>query len=152
MAPAGGQAQQVKGKSETNPIAVISVDRRDYFCYVIDLSNQYSMRNDTRSNNVTFSASWKSPVPYLFAGMAGMVFLIAVAFLILVCSYWKLCADSEELTNTAASAEGGGENHDIEYIVDTEENVMVIMPGDEKPTFIGKPISHDNPGDTVPGE
>lgn len=109
------------------------------------------MRNYTRSNNVSYSESWQSPVPYLFAGLASMVLLMTVAFLVLSCSYWKSCADSEELTIRSASAQAGEQIQEIQYIVDAEENVMVIMAGDEKPTYLGKPISHANAGETVAG-
>lgn len=98
------------------------------------------MRNNSSSNNVvTQSGTWLSPVPYLFAGMIGMAILTAASFLILACSYWKLCADSEELANRTASPPDGGENHEMQY-VDTENSVVVVMPGHEKPTYLGKPI------------
>ncbi|KAI6690683.1 hypothetical protein NL676_027511 [Syzygium grande] len=37
---------------------------------------------------------WHSPVLYLFEGLALMLGLIGIAFLILACSYWKLSGNS----------------------------------------------------------
>nr|ABK21657.1 unknown [Picea sitchensis] len=67
--------------------------------------------------------------------MAAMLGLIAIALLILACSYWKLSgqvgqSNSGGLDNNAAS---------VECSEDTEEKVIVIMAGEERPTFLAKP-------------
>ncbi|EMS55522.1 hypothetical protein TRIUR3_12089 [Triticum urartu] len=41
-------------------------------------------------NGTAPHSPWQSPVPYLFGGLAAMLGLIALALLILACSYWKL--------------------------------------------------------------
>lgn len=111
------------------------------------------MRNNSSSDNfVIHSETWFKPVLYMFAGLIAMALLTAAAFFtILALSYWKLCADSEGLTNRAASAPGGGENHEMQY-VDPGNTVVVVMPGHEKPTYLGKPIPCANTkADTVAG-
>lgn len=81
-----------------------------------------------------------------------MLGLIAFALLILACSYWKLSGYLG-----AASVGGGGGGGDVERgdhgeinisEEDTvkieavfEEKIVVIMAGDEKPTFLATPIS-----------
>ncbi|XP_075633447.1 protein GLUTAMINE DUMPER 1 [Castanea sativa] len=88
---------------------------------------------------------WHSPVPYLFGGLAAMLGLIAFALLILACSYWKLAGQLDE-------REGGQErdleNGDEKEAGDSgskvakvyEEKFLVIMAGDEKPTFLATPM------------
>lgn len=96
-----------------------------------------------RANNITHPAAWQSPVPYLFGGMAAMIGLIALALLILACSYRQLSGqfgeiNSESLHHNSASLECGDKNNEAST-EDTEEKVMVIMAGDQMPTFLAKP-------------
>ena len=105
-----------------------------YFCI-------YSLVNRS-ANNITHSP-WQSPVPYLFGGVAAMLALIAIALLILVCSHWKLSDHSGQGNSgghdsNTASVESGEKNTE-ECRDDIEENVMVIMAWDERPTFLAKP-------------
>ncbi|XP_042047851.1 protein GLUTAMINE DUMPER 3-like [Salvia splendens] len=80
---------------------------------------------------------WHSPVPYLFGGLAAMLGLIAFALLILACSYWKLSEDAER----DLEADGGGDGASkVEPLV-MEEKFLVIMAGQEKPTFLATPMS-----------
>ncbi|PPD82860.1 hypothetical protein GOBAR_DD20222 [Gossypium barbadense] len=70
---------------------------------------------------------WHSPVPYLFA-----------------CSYWRL---SGRLDN---NSEGGDVERDVEsgenegdstkQVKVYEEKILVIMAGEEKPTFLATPV------------
>ncbi|KAK9130196.1 hypothetical protein Sjap_010683 [Stephania japonica] len=89
---------------------------------------------------------WHSPVPYLFGGLAAMLGLIAFALLILACSYWKLSGSLEIGENERDGSDSGnpekgsgdamkGNNHVY------EEKIVVIMAGDEKPTFLATPMS-----------
>ncbi|KAJ0673776.1 putative protein glutamine dumper [Helianthus annuus] len=91
---------------------------------------------------------WHSPVPYLFGGLAAMLGLIAFALLILACSYWKL---SRNLRNAAANRdlEAGAGAGDVKPDVNKtprvfEETFMVIMAGEEKPTFLATASSGRN--------
>ncbi|XP_043708370.1 protein GLUTAMINE DUMPER 5 [Telopea speciosissima] len=86
---------------------------------------------------------WHSPVPYLFGGLAAMLGLIAFALLILACSYWKLSGYLENGDGAERDPESGDEKGGDGIKVQTvfEEKIVVIMAGDEKPTFIATPIS-----------
>ncbi|KAE8732534.1 Protein GLUTAMINE DUMPER 4 [Hibiscus syriacus] len=87
---------------------------------------------------------WNSPVPYLFGGLAAMLGLIAFALLNLACSYWRL---SGRLNN---HGEGGDAERDVERCENEgestkpvkvyEEKILVIMAGEEKPTFLATPV------------
>ncbi|XVF89452.1 hypothetical protein PTKIN_Ptkin19aG0131300 [Pterospermum kingtungense] len=92
---------------------------------------------------------WHSPVPYLFGGLAAMLGLIACALLILACSYWRLSgrldnnsgtegADDAERDVENGEKEGGDCNKQVKVF---EEKVLVIMAGEEKPTFLATPVS-----------
>ncbi|KAL5208652.1 hypothetical protein ABZP36_033087 [Zizania latifolia] len=90
---------------------------------------------------------WQSPVPYLFGGLAAMLGLIALSLLALACSYWQLAGSSDG---------GGGGQAGEESRADGEKDsaaggagaagawrghVVVIMAGDEQPTFLATPAS-----------
>uniref|UniRef100_A0A7C9EPJ9 Uncharacterized protein n=1 Tax=Opuntia streptacantha TaxID=393608 RepID=A0A7C9EPJ9_OPUST len=82
---------------------------------------------------------WKSPVPYLFGGLAAMLGLIAFALLILACSYWKL---SGYVDSAAGDSEGGAADEKPKEAKSVFFNsVLVIMPGDEKPTQLATPAT-----------
>ena len=86
---------------------------------------------------------WHSPVPYLFGGLAAMLGLIAFALLILACSYWKLSGDMDNNGEGERDLEAGDskpDNHDDDPPV-FEEKYLVIMAGQEKPTFLATPVS-----------
>ncbi|KAJ7979508.1 Protein GLUTAMINE DUMPER like [Quillaja saponaria] len=89
---------------------------------------------------------WHSPVPYLFGGLAAMLGLIAFALFILACSYWKLSGYLDE--NGGGEGErdleaGEGNNSDETQKASPvyEEKFLVIMAGQEKPTYLATPIS-----------
>ncbi|KAK8654932.1 hypothetical protein V6N13_107527 [Hibiscus sabdariffa] len=88
-------------------------------------------------------STWHSPVPYLFGGLASMMGLVGFALLILACSY---CRHSRRLANAGRDAgrdvesgekDGGSSKKTAVY----EENVLVIMAGEERPTFLATPAS-----------
>ncbi|TVU02391.1 hypothetical protein EJB05_52106, partial [Eragrostis curvula] len=93
----------------------------------------------------------QSPVPYLFGGLAAMLGLIALSLLALACSYWKLSGslaagepDDLEHQGGAGSRAGHGEKGSAagkaaggKWL----EHVVVIMAGDERPTFLAMPAS-----------
>ncbi|KAL9381145.1 hypothetical protein Peur_026802 [Populus x canadensis] len=80
---------------------------------------------------------WNSPVAYVFVGLALMLGLITVALIILACSYRKSLSNSSrreaELDEKPAKQ--------VEIQVDFEPKVVVIMAGDENPTYLAKPVS-----------
>lgn len=92
---------------------------------------------------------WHSPVPYLFGGLAAMLGLIAFALLILACSYWRLSGylenngDNNNNSNRdlEAGGEGNGDNPGKAAPPVFEEKLLVIMAGQEKPTFLATPMA-----------
>ncbi|GMY12795.1 protein GLUTAMINE DUMPER 4-like [Fagus crenata] len=95
------------------------------------------MRPASNSTTVTVDAgfrNWNSPIPYLFGGLALMLGLIAMALVILACSY------SKSLSNAASDAEEK-QAKTVNMEVDSEPKVVVIMAGDDIPTYLAKPVS-----------
>ncbi|XP_044434097.1 protein GLUTAMINE DUMPER 2-like [Triticum aestivum] len=90
-------------------------------------------------------STWQSPVPYLFGGLAAMLGLIAFALLILVCSYWKLSGYLDGDRDGQAAGDADGEKGSVlgaaRPAMDFLEHVVVIMAGDEQPTFLAKPVT-----------
>ncbi|CAL0330378.1 unnamed protein product [Lupinus luteus] len=86
---------------------------------------------------------WHSPVPYLFGGLAAMLGLIAFALLILACSYWKLSGYLDDNADGERDLEAGHlKNDEIDKPQKPyEEKILVIMAGQEKPTFLATPVS-----------
>lgn len=78
---------------------------------------------------------WKSPIPYLFGGLAIMLVLISVALVILVCSYRK------RASQTSAAGEDIKQAMSKNVETNSEPEILVIMAGDDKPTYLAKPIS-----------
>ncbi|KAL2346636.1 hypothetical protein Fmac_000636 [Flemingia macrophylla] len=99
-------------------------------------------------------SAWHSPVPYLFGGLAAMLGLIAFALLILACSYWKLSAEFQSQENGERDLESGGHKQSDsatnESVKVYEEKILVIMAGDQKPTFLATPKStFSTPGPSI---
>ncbi|KAF6172833.1 hypothetical protein GIB67_034685 [Kingdonia uniflora] len=92
----------------------------------------------TSSSSSSSSLWWHSPEPYLFAGLGAMFGLIAMALMILACSYWKCSSDSED-GNGDNNGKKGGEA--IRVIPVFEEKFVVIMAGDHNPSFLALPVS-----------
>uniref|UniRef100_A0ACD6AFA0 Uncharacterized protein n=1 Tax=Avena sativa TaxID=4498 RepID=A0ACD6AFA0_AVESA len=92
---------------------------------------------------------WQSPVPYLFGGLAAMLGLIAFALLILACSYWKLSGyldagaegGRDGQGGDGAGGEKGSASGAARPAAEFQEHVVVIMAGDERPTFLAKPAT-----------
>ncbi|KAF7110205.1 hypothetical protein CFC21_110346 [Triticum aestivum] len=73
---------------------------------------------------------WRTPTPYLFLGFALMMGLIAVALLVLVCTRRKPSGSSRRgSAGEDASARGMAP-------LDREPKVVVIMAGDDLPSFL----------------
>ncbi|KAK9099945.1 hypothetical protein Scep_023375 [Stephania cephalantha] len=76
-----------------------------------------------------------------------MLGLIAFALLILACSYWKLSGSLEigEEERDGGSDSGNPEKASGDSLKGNnhvyEEKIVVIMAGDEKPTFLATPMS-----------
>ncbi|KAK9272685.1 hypothetical protein L1049_003062 [Liquidambar formosana] len=74
---------------------------------------------------------WNSPIPYLFGGLALMLGLIAVALLILACSYRRHTSNEGEEKPAKP----------MNMQLDNEPKIVVIMAGDDNPTYLAKPVS-----------
>ncbi|KAJ6829082.1 protein GLUTAMINE DUMPER 5 [Iris pallida] len=100
------------------------------------------------SSSVEHSSTWHSPVPYLFGGLAAMLGLIAFALLILACSYWRLSGflDDDQDQHHHASSSNNNDNSSATAATSKptpylEEGFVVIMAGDDKPTFLATPVT-----------
>ncbi|KAL6603091.1 hypothetical protein ACP70R_043452 [Stipagrostis hirtigluma subsp. patula] len=100
------------------------------------------------ANGTAPHSPWQSPVPYLFGGLAAMLGLIAFALLILACSYWKLSGYLDGGDGQAGSARGAGADGEkgsaagaARPAAGFQEHVVVIMAGDERPTFLATPAA-----------
>ncbi|KAJ3708011.1 hypothetical protein LUZ61_011716 [Rhynchospora tenuis] len=87
--------------------------------------------------------AWRSPVPYLFGGLAAMLGLIALALLTLACTYWRLTGylNSVGVNGEMNSHDGNGERkgmgaRNARSALPMKEHVAVIMAGEAKPTYL----------------
>ncbi|KAM7267700.1 hypothetical protein ACFE04_009866 [Oxalis oulophora] len=88
------------------------------------------------------SIQWNTPLPYLFTGLLIVFGIIAVALFILACcqqlstiandhhDHQSSCDDKEK--KSAKSGENPASNL---------PEIVVIMAGDDRPTFVAKPTS-----------
>ncbi|XP_047076430.1 protein GLUTAMINE DUMPER 2-like [Lolium rigidum] len=84
---------------------------------------------------------WQSPVPYLFGGLAAMLGLIALSLVALACSYWNL-SGGDPLTGQGGDDQADGEKRSVARLAgEWQGHVVVIMAGDEHPTFLATPAT-----------
>lgn len=95
----------------------------------------------TTTNTTSVASPWHSPVPYLFGGLAAIMALIALALLMLACSYWRLTQESNNNNNNNVVKEGDDDSEKKEQPKVYEEKILVIMAGDHNPTFLATPSS-----------
>lgn len=100
-------------------------------------------------NSTRCHSTQGSPIPYLLAGLAAMLALVAFSLIVLACSYWKMvgCAE-EENTETTNPGTSSAQAIDIPScrmgqagISDDCTKVVVIMAGEDKPTFLARPMA-----------
>ncbi|CAK7334824.1 unnamed protein product [Dovyalis caffra] len=93
--------------------------------------------NDPRS---TINILWHSPMPYLFGCLGLMLLAIAVALITLACSYYR-----KHSGNSSSDQEEKSAAIPISMLVlDAEPKIVVIMPGEDKPTYLATPIDSSN--------
>ncbi|KAE8696045.1 Protein GLUTAMINE DUMPER 4 [Hibiscus syriacus] len=92
--------------------------------------------NSTAAATGAVFRHWNSPIPYLFGGIAAMLGLIAIALVILACS-WK-----ESSTHGDEAEEKPSKQGVAAMQLEMEPKIVVIMAGDENPTYIANPIRH----------
>ncbi|XP_030550837.1 protein GLUTAMINE DUMPER 2-like [Rhodamnia argentea] len=83
---------------------------------------------------------WNSPIPYLFGGLTLMLGLIAVALVVLACSYQTPSTSTDPSRDPEDQAAPSNDD-DKPAKIELEDNVpkiVVIMPGHENPTFLAK--------------
>jgi hypothetical protein len=78
---------------------------------------------------------WRTPTPYLFLGFAMMMALIAVALLVLVCTRRKPSGSSRRGSGGAAESMEASKRGTMAPL-DREPKVVVIMAGDDMPSFL----------------
>ncbi|KAL8124736.1 hypothetical protein AgCh_012407 [Apium graveolens] len=83
------------------------------------------------------SVNMRSPIPYLFGGLGLMLALIAMALLILACSYRKYSRSSPQ--NEEAEEKPVKAVMLLQPEMEQKINV-VIMAGDEKPRYLAMPV------------
>lgn len=95
--------------------------------------------NTTKINNTmsmvdeSVEQGWKTPIPYLFGGLALMLCLIAIALLILACSFTK---SHHTNNNGYPKPKTDFSNKETQ----NDMKIVVIMAGDENPTYLAKPL------------
>ncbi|XVF71380.1 hypothetical protein PTKIN_Ptkin12aG0033100 [Pterospermum kingtungense] len=89
------------------------------------------------SANTTSSIklSTSSPLPYLFGSLALVLILIAMALVFLACSYRK------RPSNPSSNEAQLKQEMAMARVFDSEPKIVVIMAGDDKPTFLAKPAA-----------
>ncbi|XAR51595.1 hypothetical protein NMG60_11006266 [Bertholletia excelsa] len=79
-----------------------------------------------------------TPIPYLFGGLALMMVLITLALVILACSFRKQVSNS---SNAGDGDEEKPEKPKIADAVNLEPKILVIMAGDDRPTYLATPTT-----------
>ncbi|KAF5748892.1 hypothetical protein HS088_TW04G00853 [Tripterygium wilfordii] len=80
---------------------------------------------------------WRSPIPYLFGGLGLMMLLISVALIMLACSLKKISNNSSTVDDEQLKSA----SKPVNRVIDMEPKLVVIMAGDDKPTYIATPIT-----------
>lgn len=94
----------------------------------------------TKTNNTmsmvdgSVQQGWKTPIPYLFGGLALMLCLIAIALLILACSFRKSHPNNNNNGNPKPKTQFTNKQSQ------SDVKIVVIMAGDENPTYLAKPL------------
>ncbi|KAG6503728.1 protein GLUTAMINE DUMPER 2-like [Zingiber officinale] len=99
----------------------------------LDADGESPLLSSSGSGSGVAHSAWRSPVPYVFVGLAATLGVIALALLVLACSYyWNLDSGDDEKPR---DADDSGSSSVL------EDRFLVIMPGDEVPTVLAIPIA-----------
>ena len=103
-----------------------------------------------RPGNLSRSAEfhvWHSPLPYLLIGLAAMMGLIAIALIVLAYSHRKSSGGGG---SSSSSSTLETENPGVLAPLEREPKVLlVIMAGDDMPSFLAKPFGLLESSETV---
>lgn len=78
---------------------------------------------------------WHTPIPYLYGGLGPMMILIVIPLMVLACSHRKSSTISDHQSTASAPEEAC-----VRAPIDLEPRFVVIVAGEEKPTFLAKPV------------
>lgn len=102
---------------------------------------EYPMAHGPAASSAAPRSPWQTPVPYLFGGLAAMLGLIALSLLTLACSYWKLSGGLAGPDEDQAAGSDGEKGSAAGPVREWLGHVVVIMAGDEQPSFLATPAS-----------
>lgn len=80
---------------------------------------------------------WNSPIPYMFSGLALLLGAIALALVILACSY---CRNSSSSSSASSNIDKSEKNTEA-LQAEAEPRIVVIMAGQTNPTFLANPVA-----------
>ncbi|CAJ1947260.1 unnamed protein product [Sphenostylis stenocarpa] len=83
--------------------------------------------------------NWRSPTPYLFECLSVFLIIISLALVILICSKRK------HVSHSSAEAEEMKQAIPQNMEGDPFPRILVIMAGDDKPTYLGISITSSTP-------
>lgn len=89
------------------------------------------MKPETMSNSTVFRGN--SLAPYIFGSLAAMFGLVTFALVLVACAYGRTLDNSHPTMDISVKRTTVGE--------DMEPKIVVIMAGDDNPTFLAEPIS-----------
>ncbi|KAI9122459.1 hypothetical protein K1719_006299 [Acacia pycnantha] len=86
---------------------------------------------------------WKTPIPYLFGGLGLTMVVISVALVVLICPCSKRAYSQSHHSPSSSAAEDTITMKAMPKKTETETElkVLVIMVGDQNPTYLAKPAS-----------
>ncbi|KAJ3679089.1 hypothetical protein LUZ60_017100 [Juncus effusus] len=87
---------------------------------------------DMTSSNSGGSHAWAWPNPILYGGIFLLLAIIAVSLVVLACSHWRSYRKTR--SNQLST------DHQSVGPKEMETRVAVIMAGDDKVTYLAKPI------------
>ncbi|KAJ7217418.1 hypothetical protein O6H91_07G123600 [Diphasiastrum complanatum] len=114
-----------------------------------DRPNNHSCTRPTRNGGIA-CPDMQSPLPYMLAGFAAMILLVAISLIILACSYLRTRYNLRlTVTNQGNSRQSDQQEtvatKPLEFMPATKgseemsKDVVVIMAGEENPTYLAQP-------------
>ncbi|KAF7803136.1 protein GLUTAMINE DUMPER 6-like [Senna tora] len=111
-----------------------------YASFEAQLEEEEKMRPLNSGSSSSSIRVWKSPIPYLFGGLVLMLALISVALVVLICSYRKRTLQSSS-SSSSLSLSKLPMPKNPQILESSEPNVVVIMAGDDNPTYLANPTT-----------
>ncbi|KAK9116414.1 hypothetical protein Sjap_015361 [Stephania japonica] len=91
---------------------------------------------------------WHTPLPFLFGGIAAAILLIAVSLVILLCTNYRSSSSSSSSSFTThdIDVEKARAQPSMMPSQMQEPKFVVVMAGNDVPTYIAKPFAATNTG------